>query len=183
MRQARDGAARLRRALRHTLRLLANHGTIDWISATLLATVSERSFPVCVMLAWSKARPPQVLRISLSQVRSGSAIRIPASNGGLDRYMAGRPVGGQNAWADVDTTTSWMTCDGESLQRDIARARRECLVERPPGLWDETELFRYLWASGAFANGLSREEIARELGYPRAAGASAFIHPIETFLP
>lgn len=182
MGQGRDGTARLRSALRHTLRLLAKDGTIDWISATLLATVSERSFPVCVMLAWSKAPHPQVLRISLSQVRSGSAICICAGNGSVERYLAGRPVGGEDAWAEVDTTTSWMGCDGESLRRDIAWARRECLVKRPPGLRDETEIFRHLWASVAFANGLSREEIAGQLGRRSAAGADAFIHPIEIFL-
>lgn len=183
MPQDRGGAARLRSALRYTLRVLARQGTIDGIGATLLAAVRERSFPVCTMLAWSKAPYPQILRISLSEVRSGSVIAVRASDGSVERYLAGRPMGGEREWAQVDTTMGWMTCDEEDLRQDIAQARRECRVELPPRLRDETEIFRHLWASVAFWDGLSREEIGRQLGRPSASGASAFIHPIQAFFP
>jgi hypothetical protein len=166
----------------HKVALFAfSENMIDPFSLVLIMNCVGQYFPYLVVAAITKLRYADVLKLQYKIICQRQSYLVRQEKTGYDimvdlKMFAGR-VNFEERFAAVDL----YDFSYAQLARTIIRARQKSRIKLPPGVCDETHIFRHLWASWYVAQfGLS-PYVSKILGHSSLESISSYLHPTGEF--
>jgi integrase len=170
---------RLAAALLATVPHFLHAEVMDPLAARICLELPEHVAAPGVLLAWSKARWSELIKISIAEVNHRASVHIHATKHSADRWLLPRPAGCPTLWALVSDAAPIHVVAYQEVSRQIRDAAARLNIVLPPQCKKGTHIFRHLWGSWLLSRGWSAGDIGRWLGHKYPTSTKQYLHTLE----